>query len=95
MGKIKILTRSISVVVLICFGLSNIAFASEMNSFKLAPESKFSRFQGTEFKDVAEIQIAIREALKSAGSFDIGSIEALGERQFAENSVFTSRIAGT
>ena len=88
----KNFNRIISFVVLLAFSLSNISFASELNSFKLATPSNFSNFKGPEFKDAAQIQAGIREALKGMSSFDLESLRSLGIREFTEKSVFGKKV---
>ena len=89
----KILKIAVSMIVILCFSVSNITFASEINAFKLAPQSNFNRMVETEFKEAAQIRIGIMEALKGIDSLTLDNLRTLGERQFSEKTVFASRIA--
>lgn len=82
--------KILSIILLACFSASNISFAAEINSFKLATPSKLI---DSEFKEAAQVLIATRQALKTLEEFNLASIRLLGQRAIKERSVFTS-LAG-
>ena len=68
--------KIVSTVTLLCFAVTNISFAIEPNSFKLAAPSSFSGMKGLEFKEAAQVQLGIREALRGLQEFNIDSIKS-------------------
>ncbi|MFH1305654.1 MAG: hypothetical protein ABIH74_04570, partial [Candidatus Omnitrophota bacterium] len=90
----KTFKKIISVAVIVCFLGSNIAQAGGGDVFTLAPPSRFAHLQGPEFKEVAQIEIGIRQSLKDLELFNIDELRALGAKAFKENTIFGARIAG-
>ena len=91
----KMLNKVMAMVVVICFGLSNISFAFDANSFKLSPPSSFSDMKGPEFKEAAQIQLYVRAILEDVKEVDRDLLRQLGTYQFTEQTVFTKKISGT
>lgn len=72
-----------------------VSFLATNSSFALAPQTRFSGYESTEFKEAAQIQIGIRSALNHAGILQKDSIRSLGIVDIAENSVvFKGRTIG-
>lgn len=91
-----ILKKTIAFITLFAFCFSNISFAAEINSFKLALPSKFSRMEGLEFRNAAQIQVAIRTALKEAkiSELSLDSLKKLGTKELREKTVFSYKTTG-
>jgi len=87
--------RVISAITIICFTLTNTCLAWDKDSFKLSTPSSFSNLKDPDFRNIAQIQMGIRTALKDLQGFTIEGITALGKREFTEKSVFGKPIKGT
>lgn len=87
------LRKFVSVITLISFLATNISYADKASTFKLATPTKFGRMKDLEFKEAAQIRIGIMDALKRFESIDLDSLRELGEKEFFEQSVFSSRIS--
>lgn len=87
----KTFKKAIALTVAVCFLATNVVYG-DINSFKLSPPSKFSRMANMEFKEAAQIRIGILEALKGVDGLTLANIQALGEKQFSEKTVFDSMI---
>jgi len=91
----KNLKKIISLVITICFLGTNVLYAADIGTFTLAPQTNFGRLKNMEFKEAAQVEVAVREALKSAGSLSITSLRGLGEIEFTEKSIFSERVVGS
>ena len=83
--------RAVAAVILTAFIATNSCYGLEPASGTLAPTT---RMNSEEFRDAAQIQITIIEALKGAGRVDLDTLKGLGEREMLQTSIFPRALDG-
>ncbi|MGD2279232.1 MAG: hypothetical protein PVH45_03935, partial [Candidatus Omnitrophota bacterium] len=84
--------KTVSVLTILFFFINNLSIASEINSFTLSPASKFTEFEGLEFKKAAQIEVGVRLFIEGLEKIDLESLKELGVKEFAENTVFSKKV---
>ena len=91
--SVKVKMRKIlSSIVAVCFFATNLSYAYDFSTQKLAAPSKFTSL---EFRHSAQIEVGIRGMLKGLKEADISNLKSLGTRPITRQGNFKEQIVGS